>query len=90
MGQGRNDGGKVSTIPLAPNQYGGAESLHGAPKRPNNATSTFFNILHLLPKYLRFEHRGAKLAYCPGRHLTLLRPWHGAQNKGSRNYTQRF
>jgi len=28
----------------------------------------------LLPKNLRFEHGGAKLAYCSGRHPTLLRP----------------
>jgi len=27
------------------------------------------------PKDLRFEHEGVKLASCPGRHLTLLRPW---------------
>jgi len=47
----------------------------GAPKSPNNATSTFFNTVHLLPKDLRFEHGGAKLASWPGRHLTTLRPW---------------
>ena len=29
----------------------------------------------LLPKDFRFEHVGAKLICCPGRHLTLLRPW---------------
>jgi len=46
--------------------------------------------VHLLPKDLMFEHGGAKLAYFPGRHLTLFRPWHGAQNRGSRNYTWRF
>jgi len=28
----------------------------------------------LLPKDFRFEHVGAKLICCPGRHLTLLRP----------------
>ena len=31
-----------------------------------------------------------KLVYCPGRHLTLLRPWHGAQNRGSRSYTSKI
>jgi len=45
----------------------------GAPKSPKNVTSTFFNTVHLFPKDLRFEHGGAKLASCPGRHLTLLR-----------------
>jgi len=30
-------------------------------------------LLH--PKDLKFEHGGAKLAYCPWRHLTSLRPW---------------
>jgi len=33
-------------------------------------TGFFFNTLHLLPKDLTFEHGGAKLASCPGRHLT--------------------
>jgi len=28
----------------------------------------------LLPKDLRFEHGGTKLASCPGRHLASLRP----------------
>jgi len=36
----------------------------GAPKCPNNVTSTFFNTVHLLPKDLRFEYGGAKLASC--------------------------
>jgi len=27
---------------------------------------TFFNTVHLLPKDLRFEHGGDKLASCPG------------------------
>jgi len=53
----------------------GAESLQGAPKSPNNVTSTFFNTVHLLQKDLMFEHGGAKLVSCPGRHLTSLRPW---------------
>jgi len=54
---------------------GGAEWLRGAPKSPNDVTSTFFNTVHLLPKDLSFEHGGAKLASCPGRHSTSLRPW---------------
>ena len=32
----------------------GAKSLRGAPKNPNNVTSTFFNTAHMLPKDLRF------------------------------------
>jgi len=47
----------------------------GAPKCPNIVASTFFNAVHLLPKELRFEYGGAKPVYCPGRHLTSLRPW---------------
>jgi len=35
-------------------------------------TSTFFSAVYLLPKDLRFEHGGAKLASCARRHLTLL------------------
>ena len=59
---------------------GGTRGVQGgdnsrASKSPNNVTSTFFNTVHLLPKDLRFEHGGAKLASCPGRHLTSLRPW---------------
>ena len=52
----------------------GAESLRRAPKSPNNVTSTFFNTVNLLPKNLRFEHGDAKVASCPGRYLTSLRP----------------
>ena len=51
----------------------GTKSL-GAPKSPNNVASTFSNTVHLLPKDLSFEHRGAELVSWPGRHLTSLRP----------------
>jgi len=57
---------KRGTIPRATTQYGGAESLRGAPKSSSNVTSTFFNAVHLLPKDFSFEHGGAKLASCPG------------------------
>ena len=51
------------------------ETIHcGASKSLNNVASAFFNTVHLLPKDLRFEHGGAKLASCPGRHLTYVRP----------------
>jgi len=63
------------TIPLAPNHDGFAESPRRAPKSLNSLTSTFFNTVHLLPKDLRFEHGGAKLACFPGLHLTSLRHW---------------
>jgi len=53
----------------------GAESLRGAPKSPNNVTSTFFNAVRLLPKDLRFEHGDSKFDSYPRRLLTLLRPW---------------
>jgi len=46
----------------------------GVPKSPINVTNIFFNTVHLLPKDLKFEHGGAKLASCPGRCLTSLRP----------------
>jgi len=52
-----------------------AESLRGVPKSPNNVTSIVFSTVQLLPKDLRLEHGGAKLASCPGRHPTSLRPW---------------
>jgi len=59
---------------VAPNHYGGRRITAGTPKSPKNVTSTFFNTINLLSKELRFEHRGAKLASCPGDHLTSLRP----------------
>jgi len=79
--QGRNEGGRVGAIPRAPNHSGalkycdGRRIIAGAPKSPNNVTSTFFNTVHLLPNDIRFEHGGAKLASCPGHHLSLLRPY---------------
>jgi len=42
----------------------------GGASNPNSITSAFFNTVHLLPKDLRFEHAGTKVASCPGRHLT--------------------
>jgi len=73
--QGRNEGGKRGKIPRAPNHCGGAKSLRGVPENPNNITTTFFNTVDLLPKDLKFEHGGAKLASCPEHHITSLRPW---------------
>jgi len=66
-----------------------AELLREAPTSPNNVTSTFFNTVHLPSKELIFNHGrgklrswgrridqgGAELVFCPGRHLTPLRPW---------------
>jgi len=51
----------------------GVESLRGPSKSPNHVTSIFFNTVRLRPKDLRFEHGGAKLVSCSGRHLTPLR-----------------
>ena len=53
----------------------GRQIIAGSPKSPTNVTSTFFIAMILLSKELRFEHGGVKLASCPGRHLTSLRPW---------------
>jgi len=50
----------------APNHYGERRMIAGAPKRPNKVTGIFFNTVHLLPKDLKFEHGGAKLASFPG------------------------
>ena len=79
--QGRNERGKGTQFQgrritmVALNHCGGAEWLRGAPKSPNNVTSTFLNTVHLLPKDLKFEHGGPKLTCCHGRHLTSLRRW---------------
>ena len=64
--QRRNERGKGVQFPGRRITAGGAEN-------PNSITSVFFNVVHLLPKYLRFEHGGTKVASCPGRHLTSLR-----------------
>jgi len=68
--------GQVEHNPL------GAESFRGAPKacRRRRKVPTISQVLssptvHLLLKDLRFEHWGAKLVSCPGRHLTLSRAW---------------
>jgi len=58
----------------------GAESLWGRRMTAGDAEKSqhfhkYFNTVQLLPKDLRFEHGGAKLVSCPGRHLTSLRPW---------------
>jgi len=69
--QERNEGGQRR------NNSPGSELRRitaGHRKVPQNVTSTFFSTVHLLPKDLRFEHGGAKLASFPGRHLTSLRP----------------
>jgi len=50
---------------------------HSSPgaENPNIVTSTSFNTVHWLPKAIRFEHAGTKLASCPWRHQASLRPW---------------
>jgi len=77
-----NEGGKGGAIPRAPNHYGAPNhsvgrrmTAGGAEKKsPSNVTSTFFSAVHLPSKDVRFEYGGAKLASCPGRQLTSLRP----------------
>jgi len=54
-------------IPPAPGHYGGAE-------KSQQFQTQFLQYSNFLAKDLRFEHGGAKLASCPGRHLTSLRP----------------
>jgi len=74
------DNNKGGTIPRAPNHRGGAESPRGrwitveGAENPSNVTNTFCSTVNLLAKELRFEYAGAKLASCPGHHLTSLRP----------------
>jgi len=65
--QGRNQWGQGG------HNSPGAKRLRGAGKS-QQYHNTFFNTVNLLPKELRLEHGGAKLASCPGRHLTSLRP----------------
>jgi len=73
-------GDKGDTIPRAPDHYGAPNHCGGRQMSPrgaenlNNFTSTFFNTINVLPKNLRFEHGGAKLASCPGPRLTSYAP----------------
>jgi len=46
----------------------------GMPKSPKNVISSFFKRIHLLPKGLRFEPEGIKLASYPRRHLSSSCP----------------
>ena len=61
----------------APNDCGGAE-------KSQIVTITSINAEHLLPRDLRFEHWGARLASFPGRHITSLRPCRGAKRFDTR------
>jgi len=56
-------------------QFPGGQITMGAPKRPNNVTSTLFNTDHLLLKDLRLQHGGAKFAFWPGRNVPSLCPF---------------
>jgi len=53
-------------------QLPGRRIIMGTPKNPNNATSTFFNS-RFASERPQVRTWGAKLASCPGRHLTSLR-----------------
>jgi len=55
-------------------QLPGRRIIMGTPKNPNNVTSTFFNS-RFASERPQVRTWGAKLASCPGRHLTSLRPW---------------
>jgi len=56
------------------NHYGGAESLRGVQKSPNNVTSTFFNTVHLLLKELTLEHGGRQTSFLPQAPSNLVTP----------------
>jgi len=63
---GITTGGKGGTISQALDNHGGAESLGGAPKSPNNFTSTFFNTVNFFLKDLRFEYGAPNVLFAPG------------------------
>jgi len=66
----------VTTGGVKGTQFLGRRIIMGTPKCLNSFISTFFNTVNFLPEDLRFEHGDDKLASCPGRHLTSLRPCH--------------
>jgi len=55
-------------------QLPGRRIIMGTQKNPNNVTSTLFNS-RFASERPQVRTRGAKLASCPGRHPTSLRPW---------------
>jgi len=63
--QGRSEGVRRNSAP-------GVKP--GGPKISNNVVSTFFNKIHLLPKYLNFRELVWK-NYPGARHLISVRPW---------------
>jgi len=79
LGQGRNEGGKEAQLPGRWITAGAPNDCGGRRKVPTISQAFFFNTVQFLPKDLEFEHGGAKLASCPGRHLTSLRPWRGSR-----------
>jgi len=73
----------------------------GAAEKSQKCQKYFFlSTLNLLSKKLRFHHggvelrpwgrrfdrRGAKLVFCPGRHLISLRPWSNLMPFGSLHF----
>jgi len=57
--QRRNEGSREHNSP-------GAESLRGAPKSPNNVTSTFVSTVHVFPKTLGSNIPAPNLLLAPG------------------------
>jgi len=72
----------VHSVSSRTHNQGGNEESRGAQYRDKSqqCRKYFFNTVHLLPKDLRIEHRGAKFVSCPGRHLTSVRPCRPAHN----------
>jgi len=66
-------GDKRERSPGAESLWGRRITAEGAGSL-NNVTRTAVNRVHLLPKNLICGHGGGKLASCPWRHLTSLRP----------------
>jgi len=65
-GQGRNEGGKGPQCP-------GLRISVGVEKS-QQCRKYFLHYSTFTSERLRFEHGGAKLVSCPGRHLTSIRP----------------
>jgi len=64
----RAEGEREAQFPETPNRC-------GVQNGPNKVASTFFSMVNLPPKELRFEHGDTKLVSCPGGHLTSVSPW---------------
>ena len=88
IGQRRNERGLRGKISRAPNHHGARIHCVGRRRVPtlSQVLSSIRSICFWKTSGSNMGAPSSKLAYCPVRHLTLFRPWHGAQKRFSKLY----